>query len=144
MTESDYTRKVLKVLENFRGVVTKHSDRYTKGVPDLSATGYSQTWWCEIKVAEDKPGEQFPRYRERVMEDLVQFMLMRRLEKFSGGRAFYLMYDPAFDVHAVIRPEAFMETSSIYGTFRNDRNLKKALENEMLVNLDKPGADSDT
>ena len=51
MTESDYTAELVKKLkvQVKRGLVLKHCDRYTKGIPDLTVTWHGLTTWFEAK-----------------------------------------------------------------------------------------------
>lgn len=57
--ESKFTREIMKKLRAHPalkdGVVFKHNDFYTAGIPDLSITINSQTTWFELKVEPGVP-----------------------------------------------------------------------------------------
>jgi hypothetical protein len=56
MTESDFTRKLKKRLEEMMSyaVIWKHADMFTKGIPDLSVTVDHRTTWIENKLSTNK------------------------------------------------------------------------------------------
>src|SRR5258708_38880993 len=58
MKEAAFTAKLLKALRSHAAlhdaVIWKHSDFYTKGVPDFSVTLNSYTTWWECKIKPNK------------------------------------------------------------------------------------------
>jgi hypothetical protein len=136
MDESGLARKVIDVFADKPFEVIKHADRFRKGVPDFSVTGQSQTWWLEIKIIEDKWSGKYNidvPFRARVMEDIVQFMTMRRLSKRSDGRAFYLAYDWDTKQFHVTKPEFFAPISE--GRILSYSRVTTAIERTFLINL---------
>ena len=88
MTESDFTRKLLKALRRRmpQAVILKHINPLTAGVPDFSMTLEEEsmtptdfrirTVWCEVKLSS---GNLFPP---------LQFETARRMD------AWYIIYSP--------------------------------------------------
>lgn len=140
MTESDLARKVMSAFDDKKDQfeVIKHADRFRKGVPDISVTGIQQTWWLELKIIEAPwmgPDDLVAKFRERVMEDIVQFMTMRRLSAKSGGRAFYLAFDWHTKNYHIAKPELFAPNP--VPDIWTYANLLDALETRLVVNLRK-------
>lgn len=55
MSEKDLKGKLADLLRQRGWVVFKHEDRYTPGVPDMSATSRGRTAWLEAKEIEAGP-----------------------------------------------------------------------------------------
>lgn len=59
MLEGAFTSKLLKKLREHpvlkKAVIFKHSDYFTKGVPDFSITYGSLTTWWEVKISPNTP-----------------------------------------------------------------------------------------
>jgi hypothetical protein len=53
VNEHDFKAKAVAALRQEGLTVFSHEDRYTPGVPDLSATGNGRTSWIEAKVLEE-------------------------------------------------------------------------------------------
>jgi len=58
MTESQFQSRLLKALRSHPAlkdaVIFKHSDRFSRGIPDFSVTVNARTTWWEVKVAPGK------------------------------------------------------------------------------------------
>jgi hypothetical protein len=80
MNESQRTRDLLAELRQDPGLtIIKHCDRFTKGVPDTSVTGYMRTTWLEFK---DPPVRvDLMNY---IRESMLQLHLMCELDKPNG------------------------------------------------------------
>lgn len=51
MTEATITRDIIIFLKShLSGIVWKHNDMRTAGIPDLSITTGGATWWFEVKL----------------------------------------------------------------------------------------------
>lgn len=87
MTEAQATRDIIDFLKrHLSGVVWKHNDMRTAGIPDLSVTVSGATWWFEVKFIPNwsdrsKTTRLFPR---------LQLESMCKLER-AGLRARYLL-----------------------------------------------------
>jgi hypothetical protein len=79
VTESDFTRKLLKALRARMpgAVIIKHCNPLTAGVPDFSVTHEGVTTWCEVKLTTNR----------RIFQPL-QLEMLRRL------RGYYLIWSP--------------------------------------------------
>jgi hypothetical protein len=90
MNESTLTRGLLKTLRAAfpDGVIIKHSDSYTSGVPDISVTWNGRTTWIEVKFA-----------NPRVLDKGVQALMMKRLA--NAGSAVYVIYTREKTTHIV-------------------------------------------
>jgi len=57
MLEGEFTRRLKPEIEKRmkQAVVWKHSDRFTRGIPDLSVTWGSSTLWIEVKMEPEMP-----------------------------------------------------------------------------------------
>lgn len=85
MKESDFLSRVLKDVKYYlegRGVVFKHNDRITRGIPDASVSYCGRTTWLEAKWLGKKRS-----YEPK--GELLQHETMRRLE--SSAYAYYLL-----------------------------------------------------
>src|SRR5262245_45070822 len=106
-SESAFTRSILSILERRHGGMNfKHADLFSTGVPDISHVSKGNTWWLELKVIEQATYEKF--YEAVTLEkNKLQFINMRRLDKCSRGKAWYLAL--ALDLDKVIyaRPRTF-------------------------------------
>jgi len=69
-----YLRGALK-----RYVIIRHEDRFTHGIPDISATGEGVTSWIEVKHAN-------PRFKTKGIQELTMLRLSR------AGLAFFVVY----------------------------------------------------
>lgn len=83
MTEAQFTNKVVTYLRSKGYVVFKHSDNFTKGIPDFSVTCFGNTTWFESKLL-----RRHETAITRAHENKVQLEVMRLLE--LNGRAYYL------------------------------------------------------
>ena len=90
MTESQITRRIMARLKEFGGVLFKHADRFTAGVPDLSLTVHNRTWWFEVKLIDLPPHATTLPMNPRQFPAL-QLEFMRQLEGHSTDRAKYLI-----------------------------------------------------
>ncbi len=86
MTESQYTSRDVKFLKDNGVVAFKHSDRFTTGIPDATATCVGRTTWLEYKALTLKES-----FYARTQEDKVQFFNMVALEAANIGKVFYIM-----------------------------------------------------
>ncbi len=87
MTEATVTRDIIDFLKShLPGIVWKHNDMRTAGIPDLSVTTGGATWWFEVKLIPDwtdriKTARLFPR---------LQLDSLCKLER-AGLRTRYLL-----------------------------------------------------
>ena len=85
MTEHDLTRDLLTLLreefeDRLRGVVFKHADYATTGIPDITTTLYARTAWWEVKRADPF-----------IKGTGLQHLTARRLA--SAGHCWYIVYE---------------------------------------------------
>lgn len=90
MNESKFTQGLHAKLKEDLGpkcMVLKHSDRFTKGVPDSSVSGEgNRTFWFEIKVLRKK--SQRCNKPKTWIDNKLQLYILQKL----GG--YYLVFDP--------------------------------------------------
>jgi len=81
MKESDLSRALVKVLRAGMpdGVVFKHADTITAGIPDISVTWHGVTSWLEIKHAHPS-----------IIDRGIQALTLKQLG--AAGRAHYVIY----------------------------------------------------
>lgn len=98
MNEAQYTQKLLRELRGrlgSRGVVLKHADLFTAGIPDFSITVNGITTWFEAKrfeknrIANTEYGNRIFLGHEQDDVDAIQWETLRRL-----GRGFIIVYTP--------------------------------------------------
>ena len=78
---SSQLRATLKELLPPDGVIFKHSDYATAGIPDFSVTGYGRTVWVEVKLV-----DMDEKFRQRGLQhDTAQRL-------FIAGRCYYVVY----------------------------------------------------
>ena len=90
MNESSLTQSFQKDLRDRGYFVMKHSDRFTKGVPDTSASKHGVTTWLEFKAIKLK------RYKRsfdwsRVIDNQVQLATMVSLERYAVAK--YVLFE---------------------------------------------------
>lgn len=90
MTEAKIVRDIVAFLKShLTGVVLKHNDMRTAGIPDLSVTTGGSTWWFEVKF--------LPAWEDRCKSarlfSRLQLEMMRKLD--NSGRARYLIVNEA-------------------------------------------------
>lgn len=91
MTEATITAELMNFMKNQeRGVVIKHADKSTIGIPDISITGGGQTIWLEVKLVKYKKDRGFH------LRDLVGFQGPQQrlvsLLDFHGSGAAYVFF----------------------------------------------------
>ena len=101
MTETEHIGALLKSLRvrvGTQGVIFKHQDARTTGVPDFSLTLLRATSWWEGKLARNY----------RVSGTELQRTFMRRLA--VAGRAWYIVWDDLG--WNIVRPQDIRENGS--------------------------------
>lgn len=85
MTEQPLVTALLKLLRaELRDYkIIKHADRWTKGIPDFSATGDGITSWWEVKHTTDHSIKHHKDFG-------IQWETMKALER--AGTAYYVVY----------------------------------------------------
>ena len=103
-SEGELTRPLLKALETAMpgSVVTKHSDRFTFGIPDISID-WINTAWLEVKATEGDKIE-YHRYWEKQLLDC------RHRER-ATHRCWFVVYKQVRGMKSivVIRPREVFE-----------------------------------
>lgn len=116
MVERDITTKILAQAQKYICEVTKISDRFTKGIPDIIITGAQTNWWVEVKVIDAQPPMMMKAMHDRVIEDFVQFMKMRRLERLGDpGHTFYVFYNKATKLIYTVPASAIGNPENLVG-----------------------------
>lgn len=95
-TEATRTRLFLTKLQAIRGgaVVTKYNDRSTSGIPDASLTWGGRTLWMEFKHRKVGDVRPFAELLKDHRHAKLQAFLIWRLYHASGGRAFFILFEP--------------------------------------------------
>jgi hypothetical protein len=97
--ESRYTQaEVTPAMLGIGGHVIKHSDKFTKGVPDVSWSIFGHTYWVEIKYVETREY-----ILTRICMDRLQMVKLFQLGIHTGNRAFYLIRCESEDVSVLAR-----------------------------------------
>jgi hypothetical protein len=93
MTENEQTRRLIYGLKMLlpEAVIIKHTDMFTKGVPDFSVTEDGKTTWWEAKVIDAQAGEDVILRPKRDV-DAVQWETLRRLKC-----GYLIIYTPSGD-----------------------------------------------
>lgn len=105
MIESDILRDLLKYLrENVegkkRGVILKHADAFTAGIPDFSVTWKRKTSWYEVKHTYSS---------DTISGTDLQWLTARRLSQ--AGHCYYLIYQSHGQMKRIdiVKPEDIVE-----------------------------------
>jgi hypothetical protein len=103
-SESELTRPLLKALETamLGSVVTKHSDRFTFGIPDISID-WINTAWLEVKATEGEKIEHHKNWGRQLID-------CRRRER-ATHRCWFVVYRQILGVKSIviIRPREVFE-----------------------------------
>lgn len=84
-------REIALATYHERAEISKHCDMFTKGVPDLTASFFSRTFWIESKVLHR--GDQALREEIRARKQQLQHLKMTNLYHATRGKATYLVRD---------------------------------------------------
>jgi hypothetical protein len=101
MTERSLTSALMTVLEVMypKAEITKHSDRFTAGYPDLSIVVEGPTHYFEVKYV--RRGSSL-----RAEVKPIQLLRCRRLERATRGRCWIVAYYEHPRRVALVRPAA--------------------------------------
>jgi hypothetical protein len=131
MVERDITNKIMTQCEKRVCEVTKLADRFTKGIPDIVITGNGHNWWVEVKVIDAQPPVMLQAMHDRVLEDFVQFMKMRRLERLGEpGYAFYIFYNKATRLVYAVSPSELGDPANFPETVDSYKDIAALFLNE--------------
>lgn len=139
MSESKQTQKFMLFmrarLQEVHGVVFKHSDRYTNGVPDVSLTIYPRgTSWLEMKDI-NLLNVTLPDMLAMAQGKPLQFHNMKKLSR-AMRSAFYVMYGQKSTY--ITRPEYLEDQRTFFRDLRM-MEVPYSIDNVIEQLLDKDG-----
>jgi hypothetical protein len=123
-TETDYTGEFMNYVKGMPRpwTVLKHSDRFTKGIPDLSISNTSSiTVWIEAKRIDNINGNIRNAHHWISKADVLQLNMVARLN------GWYLIYDPAHS------QTGFIRATTAYRHYRQELLIEKLDEPEFLL-----------
>lgn len=107
MNEGDINSKIKSTTASaLRGaVVTKHADRFTRDIPDISVVYLGPTFYCETKYV--KKGQTIKSVlRSTRKHSVTQLLHLGQLHTSSDGRAWAVVYDDNGPKVTVWTPQA--------------------------------------